>query len=71
MDEKMPLENKRLIDYVIDHTNQRFDKHDEKFDKIEVKLDQLLKFKWQALGVIVIAGFFVKEVLEILVKKFF
>lgn len=39
-----------LIEYFIIQTNKKFESLDQKFDQIDLKLETLLKFKWQIVG---------------------
>ena len=39
--------DKELIKYFMDETNKRF-------DKLDGKVDQLLRFKWQAVGMMTV-----------------
>ena len=40
----------KLLDYVIRHTDNRFDEVNERCSSIEEKVDQLLQFKWQVIS---------------------
>jgi len=40
----------KLLDYIIQHTDRRFDEMHERLEKIDSKVEVLLQFKWQILG---------------------
>ena len=55
------MTDKKLMDYYIDHTNQRL-------DKIEEKLDKVLSFRWQIIGGAASISFFI-SLIAIVVKN--
>ena len=42
--------DKGIVDYFMQVTKEKFDGVDERFDRVEIKLDQVMSFRWQIIG---------------------
>lgn len=47
LDNKSVGENEKLLDYIIQHMDRRFEDLNERVTDLESKLNALLHFKWQ------------------------
>lgn len=56
----------KLIDYVISHTDKKFDLIEERFGDLEKKLDSILQFKWQVVGGSIAISFMVTLLFNVL-----
>lgn len=56
----------KLIDYVISHTDKKFDVIEERLGDLEKKMDSMLQFKWQVVGGSIAISFMVTLLFNIL-----
>lgn len=61
-------DGQELIHYVIKHTDQKFEEMSHKINSMDVKLDELINFKWQIVGGSVLLSIVFNIVVVFLVK---